>query len=93
MERNIVSSTRTDIMTKIILHNQAKLTDQLDLKNVILLYNQSTLDLICDKKLTSKIKKSDKNISAQENGGTLTIKYKSSMPGYNYDTWYKNYEI
>ena len=39
MERNIVSSNETDIMTKIILHNQAKLNDQLDLKNVILLYN------------------------------------------------------
>ena len=52
-------------MTKIILHNQAKLTDQLDLKNVILLDNQSALDLICNKKLTSKIKKSDKKISVQ----------------------------
>ena len=81
MERNIVSSTGKDTMTKIILHNQAKLTDQLDLNNVILLDNQSTLDLICNKKLTSKIKKSDKNISIQVNRGTLTIKYKTRMPG------------
>ena len=65
MERDIFSSTGKDIMTKIILHNQAKLTDQLDLNNVILLDNQSTLDLICNKKLTSKIKKSDKKISVQ----------------------------
>ena len=67
MERDIVSSTGKDIMTKIILHNQAKVNDQLDLKNVILLDNQSTLDLICNKKLTSKIKKSDKKISVQGN--------------------------
>ena len=74
MEREIVSSTRKDIMTNIRLHNQAKLTDQLDLKNVILLDNQSTLDLIFNKNLTSKIKKSDKKISIQGNGGTLAIK-------------------
>ena len=34
-----------------------KLNDQLDLKNVILLDNQSTLDLIYNKNMTSKIKK------------------------------------
>ena len=80
-------------MTKIILHNQAKLNDQLDLKNIILLDNQSRLDLICNKKLTSKIEKSDKKISVQGNGGTLTIKYKARILGYNYDTWYSKYSI
>ena len=66
MEYDIVSSTGKDIMTKIILHNQAKLNDQLDLNNVILLDNQSTLDLICNKKLISKIKKSDKISASKE---------------------------
>ena len=88
MERDIVSSTGKDITTKIILHKQAKLNDQLDLKNGILLDNQSTLDLICNNNLTYKIKKSDKKISVQGNRVTLTIKYKDRMPGYNYDTWY-----
>ena len=74
MERDIVSSTGKDIMTKIILHNKSKFTDQLELNNVILLDNQSTLYLICNKKLTYKIKKSDKKISFQGHGGTLTIK-------------------
>ena len=40
MERNTVSSTGKDISKEIILHIQAKLNDQLDLKNVILLDNQ-----------------------------------------------------
>ena len=88
MERDIVSSTGKDIMTKIIPHNQANLNDQLDLKKVILLDNQSTLDLICNKKLTSKIKNSDKKISVQGNRGTFANKYKASMPGYSYDTCY-----
>ena len=87
MERNIVSSTGNDITTKITLHNQAKLNDQLDLKNAILLDNQSTLYLICNNKLTSKIKKSDKKISVQGNGGTPTIKYKARMSEHSYDTW------
>ena len=93
MERDIVSSIGKDIITNIIIHNQAKLNDQLDLKNVILLDNQSTLDLIYNKKLTSKIKKSDKKISIQVNGRTLTIKYMARMPGYNYDTWFIKDEI
>ena len=81
MERDIVSSTGTDITTKIILHKQAKFTDQLDLNNVILIDNQSMLDLIFNKNLTSKIKKLDKNISFQGNRGTITINYKARMPG------------
>ena len=80
MERDIVSSTGKDIMTKIILHNQAKLNNQLELKNCILIDNQSTLDIICIKKLTSKINKSDKKISIQGKKGTLAIKYKARMP-------------
>ena len=68
-------------MTNIIPHNQAKLNDQLGLKNVILHDNQSTLDLICNKKLTYKIKKSDKKISVKGNGVTLAIKYKVRIPG------------
>ena len=80
MERDIVSST--------ILHNQAKLNDQLDPKFFILLDNQFMLDIICNKKITSKINKSDKKISVQGNRGTLTIKYKYVMPGYNYGTCY-----
>ena len=80
-------------MTNIILHNQAKLTDQLDLKNVIILDNQSTLDIICNKNLTSTIKNLDKKISVQENGGTLTIKYKARMPVYSDETWYSKDEI
>ena len=64
------------------------MTDQLDLKNVILHDNQSTLDIIYNKNLTSKIKKSDKKIIVQGNGVTLTIKYKARIPGCNYYTCY-----
>ena len=93
MEGDIVSFAVKNIMRNIILHNQAKMNDQLDLKNVILLDNHSMLDIIFNKKLTSRIKKSDKKISIQGNEGTLTIKYKARIPGYNYYTWYSKYEI
>ena len=43
--------------------------------------------------MISKIKKSEKKISVHGNGGTLTIKYRDMMPGYNYDTWYIKDEI
>ena len=81
MEHGIVSSTGKDITTNITLQYQAKLTDKLYLKNVILLDNQLTLDLICNKKLTSKIKNSEKKMSVQGNRETLTIKYETRIPG------------
>ena len=80
MEHDIASSTGTDITTKIILQNQAKLTDQIDPNDVILIDNQSILDLIFNKNLTSKIKNPDKKISAQRKKEIPIIKYKARMP-------------
>jgi hypothetical protein len=49
-----------------------KFTD-LDLKNVLLLDNQSTFDLCCNKKFTSKITKTTNALTMMSNGGSLRI--------------------
>ena len=55
---------------------------KLDLRNVILLDNQSTLDLICNKKLATKIEKSNHTMTVQGNGGNLDITHISKLKEY-----------
>ena len=47
----------SELKEQLILHTKYDSDEQLDLRNVILFDNQSTLDLICNKKLAAKIDK------------------------------------
>ena len=53
---------------------------------MILLENQSTLDLIYNKIFTSELKKSKKNMNVKIKGGTLLVNQSSKIPGYNQTT-------
>ncbi len=64
-----------------------KFTD-LDLRNVLLLDNQSTFDLCCNKKFTLKIWKATKALTMRSKGGSLRITKKCKIPGYKYPVWY-----
>ena len=59
----------------------------------MLLDNQSTIYLICNKKFTSKIKKSREKLRLQSNGGKLVVNQQSDMPGYKIKTWFGNKAI
>ena len=48
----------SELQKQLALQNKSESDDKLQLRNVMLLYNQSTMDLICNKKFTSKINKS-----------------------------------
>ena len=69
---------------KLILHKKYDSDEQLDLRNVILLENQSTLDLICNKKLATKIEKSNLTMIIQGKGGNLDITHRAKLKGYTY---------
>ncbi len=69
-----------------------KFTD-LDLRNVVLLDNQSTFDLCCNKKFTSKITKATNALMMTSNGGSLRITKKCKIPGYKYPVWYSKKAI
>ena len=49
--------------------------------------NQSTLDLICNKKLETKIEKSNRAMTVQGKGGTLDITHRAKLKGYTYKPW------
>jgi hypothetical protein len=55
----------------------------LDLRNIILLNNESTVDLFCNENLVHDVKPSKKVISLQSNGGNMKIKMEASITGYH----------
>ncbi len=65
----------------------------MDLRNVLLLDNQSTFDLYYNKKFTSKITKATNALTMMSNGGSLRITEKCKIPGYKYPVWYSKKAI
>jgi uncharacterized protein YodC (DUF2158 family) len=61
---------------------------KLDLKKVILLDSQSTMDLICDPALVESTFKSSHSMRLKSNGGTMEVKKQAIMPGYHAHVWY-----
>ncbi|KAL3780541.1 hypothetical protein ACHAW5_006750 [Stephanodiscus triporus] len=62
---------------KIVLALKSSKNVDLDLRNVLLLDNQSTFDLCCNKKFTSQITKATNALTMTSNGGGLRITEKS----------------
>ena len=79
---------RSELKEQLILHTKYDYDEQLGLRNVILLDNQSTLDLICNKKLATKIEKSNRTMTVQGNGGTLDITHRVKLKGYTSKPWF-----
>jgi hypothetical protein len=66
---------------------------KLDLKEVILLHSQSTLDLFCNSALVRKISKSRSSMQLKSNGGTMVVTRKAIMEGYNKIVWFSTRAI
>jgi hypothetical protein len=75
------------------LFKQAASSIKLDLKEVILLDSQSTMDLFCNASLVSKIRKSRSNLRLKSNGGTMVVTRKKTMEGYNKTVWFSTRAI
>jgi hypothetical protein len=78
---------------KIVLALKSRKFTDLDLRNVLLLDNQSTFDLCCNKKFTLKITKATNALTMMGNGGSLRITKKCKIPGYKYPVWYSKKAI
>jgi hypothetical protein len=66
---------------------------KLDLKKVILLDSQSTMDLICDPALVESTFKSSHSMRLKSNGRTMEVKKQGIMPGYHTHVWYNKKAI
>jgi hypothetical protein len=75
------------------LFKQAGSSVKIDLREVILLDSQSTIDLFCNAALVSKTRKSTTSMRLKSNGGTMVVTRKSAIPGYNKDVWFSKRAI
>jgi hypothetical protein len=66
---------------------------KLDLRKVILLDSQSTMDLICDPALAESTFKSSRSMRLKSNGRTMEVKKQAIMPGYHMHVWYNKKAI
>jgi hypothetical protein len=69
---------------KIVLALKSRKFTELDLRNVLLLDNQLTFDLCCNKMFASKIFKAKNALLMMSNGSGLKITKKCKIPGYKY---------
>jgi hypothetical protein len=70
------------------LFKQAGSSIKLDLKEVILLDSQSTMDLFCNAVLVSKISKSRSKVRLKSNDGAMVVTHKAMMERYKKTIWF-----
>jgi hypothetical protein len=75
------------------LFKQTGSSIKLDLREVILLDSQSTMDLFFNAALVSKNSKSKSSMRLKSKGGTMTVARKATMPGYNKTAWFSTRAI
>ncbi len=85
--------TLQDSYPKIALALKSKKLMGLDLRNVLLLDNQSTFDLCCNRKFTSSVKTVLNALNMTSNGGGLRISEKCKLPGYKFWVWFSKKAI
>jgi hypothetical protein len=78
---------------RIVLALKHRKFTESNLRNVLLLDNQSTFDLCCNKKFASKTIKAKNALQMTSNGGGLKITKKCEIPGYKYLVWYSKKAI
>jgi hypothetical protein len=75
------------------LFKQAGSSVKIDLRELILLDSQSTMDIFCNAALVSKTCKYTTRMRLKSNGGTMVVTRKTTMPGYNKDVWFRTRAI
>jgi hypothetical protein len=66
---------------------------KLDLRDVILLDSQSTMDLFCNAALVRKTSKSKSSMRLKSNVGTMVVTRKATTTGYNKTVWFSTRAI
>jgi hypothetical protein len=78
---------------KIALALKSNKSIGLDLRNVLLLDNQSTFNLCCNRKFVSLVRKALHALNMTSNGGGLKIMEQCKIPGYKFWVWFSENAI
>ena len=62
----------------------------LNLRQVILLDTQSTVNLFCNQNLVTDIKESTTTMTVWSTGGKLVVRHKATIPGYKHRVWFSD---
>ena len=80
-------------INKVLLKKKYSGSIDLNLRKVILLDRQSTMDLLFNEDMVESIYKSKKKMRLRRNGGKMVIYHKSVVAGYIKDMWFDNNPI
>ena len=76
-----------------ILNQLESHESKLDLTQVILLDNQSTMDLFCNESLVSTMFESKTPMRLKSNSGTMEVNHKATINGYERPVWFSKHAI
>ena len=71
-----------------VLNQSASHESKLDLTQVILLDNQSNMDLFCNESLVSTMFESKTPMGLKSNNGTIKVNHKATINGYEHPVWF-----
>ena len=74
-------------INKVVLNNKHAESIDINLRKVILLNSQSTMDILCNEDTMERIYNSKKKTRLQSNGGKMVIDHKTVLEGYINDVW------
>ena len=66
---------------------------KIDLRTVVLLENESTMDLFYNPDLVKDIKKVKGPLRIHSNDGEMFVNQKANIPGYNKRVWFRRRDI
>jgi hypothetical protein len=75
------------------LFKQAGSKIKLDLREIIILDSQSTMNLFCNAALVRKTSKSKSSMRLKSNNGTMAVSHKATLQGYNKSVWFSTRAI